>query len=89
MPLYGRRGQWPHAGDLFAFAEEAEDFAVSGSGGAEGAHAVPALSVELLADLLEGRPPVSAGQGYREADSCELRLAPQVGDFIYLHLEAP
>jgi hypothetical protein len=26
---------------------------------------------------------------YREADACKLRLAPQVGDSIHLHLEAP
>lgn len=89
MPLYGRRGQWPHAGDLFAFAEEAEDLAVSGSGGAEGAHAVPSLGVELLADLLKGRPSVATGKGRRETDPRKLRLAPQVGDSIDVHLEAP
>lgn len=32
---------------------------------------------------------MAAGQGHREADPCELRFAPQVGDSIDLHLEAP
>lgn len=32
---------------------------------------------------------MAAGQGCREADSRKLGLAPQVGDSIHLHGEAP
>lgn len=89
MPLYSRRGQWPHAGDLFALAEKAENLARSRSGCARGSQPLPSFGVELLADLLKGWPSMAAGQGCCEADARKLCLAPKVGDPIHLHLEAP
>jgi len=45
--------------------------------------------MELLADLLEGWPTVTAGQRYGESDPRQLGLASQVGDAVHINLEAP
>jgi len=89
IPLYGRRGQRLHAGNLFALAEKAENFAPSGSGCARGSQPIPSFGMELLADLLKGRPSMASGKKCGEADPRKLGLAPQVGDSVHLHLEAP
>lgn len=89
IALDGGRRKRPHAVNLFACAEETEDLAASRPRRAHGPHARPSLDMELLADFLKSRPSMAAGQRRREADPRQLGLAPQVGDSIDIHREAP
>jgi len=85
-------GRWRkrlHAVDLLALAEEAEDLSASGPSCARGSQALPAPGMELLANLLEGWPSMATRQRHCEPDPRKLRFAPQVGDSIHVHREAP